>query len=101
MLPGVVKKLASRVAANYEVLMRADDIRKVHQAVPFRPFSLVLAGRRAFRVPHHDFLSIAPKGTALCLWAQDGGVGSYLDPMLVAEIRMDANGAKRSKRRRG
>ena len=80
--------------------MRADDIRRLHEAVPFQPFSLVLADGRDFHVPHHDFLSIAPKGTALCLWADDGGIGSYLDTALVAEVRMAPNGARHSKRRR-
>ena len=80
--------------------MRADDIRKVQDEVPFRPFSLVLADGRAFRVPHPDFLSISPKGAALSLWAEDGTIGSYFDTSLVAEIRMEGNGAKHSKRRR-
>jgi len=72
----------------------------VYDAIPFQPFSLVLADGRAFRVPHHDFLSIAPKGTALVLWAEDGGIGSILDAALIAEIRMESDGAKHSKRRR-
>jgi hypothetical protein len=81
--------------------MRADDIRKLHDAVPFRPFSLVLADGRAFRVPHPDFLSVSPKGTALSLWAEDGSIGSYLDITLIAEVRMRTSGTKASKRRRG
>ena len=81
--------------------MRADDIRKVQDEVPFHPFSLVLADGRAFRVPHRDFLSISPKGTALSLWAEDGSIGSYFNTALVAEIRMEANGSRHSKRRRG
>jgi hypothetical protein len=79
--------------------MRADDIRKLRDAVPFRPFSLVLADGRAFPVPHPDFLSVAPKGTDISLWAEDGTIGSYLDSALVAEVRMHANG-RHSKRRR-
>ncbi len=81
--------------------MRAEDIRKVHDAVPFKPFSLVLADGRAFRVPHPDFLSVSPKGTALSLWDEDGTIGAYLDTALVAELRMEAPGTRRSKRRRG
>jgi hypothetical protein len=81
--------------------MRADDIRKLQDAVPFRPFSLVLADGRAFRVPHPDFLSVSPKGTALSLWDEDGSIGNYLDIALVAEIRMRASSTRRSKRRRG
>lgn len=75
--------------------MKAEDIRTVHDAVPFRPFNLVLADGRAFRVPHPDFLSISPKGTALALWEEDGGIGSYLDTALITEIRLEAKGSKR------
>jgi hypothetical protein len=74
--------------------VKVEDIRRLHEAVPFHPFSLVLADGRAFRAPHHDFLSLAPKGTAIVLWAEDGGVGSYLDSALIAEFRMEANGSK-------
>ena len=80
--------------------MKAEDIRKLRDTVPFRPFSLVLADGRALPVPHPDFLSVAPKGTDLSLWAEDGTIGSYLDSALVAEVRMEAVGARRSKRRR-
>ena len=76
--------------------MKADDLRKVGEAVPFRPFDIVLADGRAFPIPHPDFLSISPKGRALMLWAKDGGIGSILDPALIAEVRMTrANGSKR------
>lgn len=78
--------------------MRADDLRKVREAVPFQPFDIVLADGRAFGIPHPDFISIAPKGSALMLWAPDGGVGSILDPALIAEVRMTpANGRKRGR----
>ena len=80
--------------------MRADDFRRLRDEVPFRPFRLVLADGRDFRVPHPDFLSISPKGTALSLWAEDGSIGSYLDTALVAEVRMDASGNRHPKRRR-
>ena len=80
--------------------MKADDLRKLHGSVPFQPFSLILADGRSFHVPHPDFFSIAPKGTALVLWGDDGGIGSYLDPALIAEVRMDANGGSKSAKRR-
>lgn len=80
--------------------MHTEDIRRLHGATPFKPFSLVLADGRLFHVPHADFLSIAPKGTALALWAEDGHIGGYLDSALIAEIRMDGNGSKSAKRRK-
>ena len=79
--------------------MRVDELRRLHDAVPFQPFQLVLADGRAFPVPHPDFLSIAPKGTALALWAEDGGIGAYLDPNLIAEVRMDAGKSAKKRKR--
>ena len=79
--------------------MKAEDIRRVHEAFPFRPFSLVLADGRAFRVPHSDFLSVSPKGGALFLWAEDGGIGGILDTALIAEVRFKANGTRHPKHR--
>jgi hypothetical protein len=78
--------------------MKAEDIRKMQEAVPFRPFSLVLADGRAFPVPHPDFLSISPKGTALSLWAEDGSIECILDTPLVAEIRFRTTGKRSPKR---
>jgi hypothetical protein len=79
--------------------MKAEAIRKLHHAEPFQPFSLVLADGRSFHVPHPDFISVSPKGTALSLWAEDGTIGGYLDSALIAEIRMDASASKKTKRR--
>ena len=95
------KAVAAIREVNMKTAMRAEDIRKVQDAVPFRRFSLVLADGRAFPVPDPDFLSVSPKGTALSLWDKDGSIGSYLDTALVAGIRLDTNGTKHSKRRRG
>lgn len=81
--------------------MKVEDIRGVRDAAPFQPFSLVLADGRSFLVPHHDFLSLAPKGTALVLWTDDGHISSILDAALIAEIRMETNGTSRSKKRPG
>lgn len=76
--------------------MRADDLRTVREAIPFRAFDIVLADGRAFPIPHPDFLSITPKGSSLVLWAKDGSIGSILDATLIAELRMaPANGSKR------
>jgi hypothetical protein len=80
--------------------MRLEDIRSAHDALPFQPFSLVLADGRAFRIPHPDFLSMGPKGTALVFWTEEGHIGSILDAALIAEIRMETNGTRRPKRRK-
>jgi hypothetical protein len=78
--------------------MKADDLRALQHAVPFQAFSLALADGRSFDVPHPDFISVAPKGTAVALWDKDGNIGGYLDSALIAEVRIAQAG--RTPRRR-
>jgi len=80
--------------------MRAEDLRKLHDAVPFRPYILVLADGREFPVPHPDFANISPKGTAVSLWDEDGSIGAYLDINLVTEVRTKTRAKRASKKRK-
>jgi hypothetical protein len=42
--------------------MTANRIRKLLHAVPFAPFKIHLPGGEKLRVPHPDFMSVAPSG---------------------------------------
>ena len=42
--------------------MTANRIRELLHAVPFRPFKIHLSSGTKIRVPHSDFMSIAPSG---------------------------------------
>ena len=79
--------------------MVIQPIRAFNHASPFRPYEIRMASGERYRVPHPDFLSVSPKGTALSLWDEDGSIGAYLETALV-EVRMNARGSRRSKRRR-
>lgn len=42
--------------------MTANRIRELLHALPFTPFKIQLPGGKKIRVPHPDFMSIAPSG---------------------------------------
>ena len=79
--------------------MQPEELLQRLRQRPFEPFAVRLADGRAFPVPHPDFLSIAPRGTDLALWAEDGGIGGYLDAALIAEVRTEEPKRGSSKRR--
>ncbi|MBI4027225.1 MAG: hypothetical protein HY360_19730 [Verrucomicrobia bacterium] len=69
--------------------MTAEELRRIHQSQPFRPFRLRLADGRGFQIPHFEFLSFSPTGRDLAVWHEDGSC-SILDVRLVAEIEIPA-----------
>ena len=69
--------------------MRAEEIRKVQRAQPFRPFTMHLADGREFTVVHPDFLWINRTGR-LALVEDLAGNGEMIDPMLVVSLSVPA-----------
>ena len=43
--------------------MVIEAIRELNRSVPFHPYSIRLTGGTVHRVPHADFIAVAPKGT--------------------------------------
>ena len=43
--------------------MLIEAIREFNRAVPFRPYEIRTNGGERLRVPHPDFILVAPKGT--------------------------------------
>ena len=66
--------------------MDADQIFELLHATPFRPFTIVLPSDRVIRVPHPDFVSIAPNRRTLIVWKAHGG-GQILDVDSIVELR--------------
>jgi hypothetical protein len=59
-------------------------LRELWRTTPFRPFTIFLADKRKYQVPHPDFLSISPKGTEMIVWDKDGDM-HFLSPLLIVE----------------
>ena len=72
--------------------MRIDAIEEALQATPFVAFRIVLPSDRSLRVPHSEFVSIAPNRKWMLVWNKRGG-WSLIDPALV--VQLSFNGTKR------
>ena len=66
--------------------MTIQQFDNAHRARPFRPFTLYMADRRSFPVPHPEFLSRSPSGRTIIVHAADDSY-SVLDLLLLTEIQ--------------
>ena len=69
--------------------MTVEQLRNVHQANPFRPFTIHMGDGRAFLVRHRDFLSRSPSGRTVVVH-QDDESFSVLDLLLMTELEVHA-----------
>ena len=65
-----------------------EQLRKIHQSVPFRPFRIHLADGRSFHVPHRDLLSHSPIGRTVIVYGPDDGF-DVLDLLLVTDLEVE------------
>ncbi len=73
--------------------MTIEQLRNVHQARPFRPFTIHLADGRSFYIPHNDFLSHSPKGRTLIVYGKRDSF-DILDLLLVSGIEVHDSNAE-------
>jgi hypothetical protein len=69
--------------------MTVEQLRNIHRAAPFRPFTIHMGDGRAFLVRHPDFLSHSPSGRTVIVH-QDDESFSVLDLLLVTELEVHA-----------
>lgn len=69
--------------------MTVEQLRNVHRAQPFRPFTIHMGDGRAFFVRHPDFLSHSPSGRTVVVH-QDYESFSVSDLLLVTELEVHA-----------
>jgi hypothetical protein len=69
--------------------MTLEQLRNVHHARPFRPFTIHMGDGRAFLVRHPDFLSHSPSGRTVIVHQDDENF-SILDLLLVTELEVHA-----------
>lgn len=62
--------------------MKAETLRQLIEANPFKPFAVNLADGRALEVPHRDFISISPNARMLTIWDRNDTC-DLIDLMLV------------------
>lgn len=79
--------------------MTIEQIRKMHQAQPFKPFDIHMGDGRSVPVEHPEVLAITPSGRTIGVGLADGTV-EIIDLLLVTSIKPRANGAVRRGRSR-
>jgi hypothetical protein len=67
--------------------MTIEQLRTVHQARPFRPFTIHMADGRALHVPHGEFLSHSATGRTVVVHHADESF-SVVDLLPVNEIEV-------------
>jgi hypothetical protein len=68
-------------------VMTVEQLKNVHAARPFRPFTVHMGDGRSFRVEHPDFLSRSQSGLTIIVHQPDESY-SVLDMLLVAEFEV-------------
>jgi hypothetical protein len=72
--------------------MTIEQLRAVHQAQPFQPFTICLADGTSYHVPHRDFLSHSPSGRTVIVYHPDDSF-SIVDLLLVTELKVNGSAA--------
>ncbi len=67
--------------------MTVEQLKNVHGAKPFRPFTVHMGDGRSFRVDHPEFLLRSPSGRTIVVHQPDDSF-SVLDLLLVTELEV-------------
>ena len=67
--------------------MTIEQLRNVHQARPYRPFTIHMADGRALHVPHSEFLSHSASGRTVIVYHDDEKF-RIVDLLLVNEVEV-------------
>ncbi len=69
--------------------MTVEQLKAVHSARPFRPFTIHMGDGRSFRVDHPEFLARSPSGRTIIVHQSDDSF-SVLDMLLMTELEVHA-----------
>ena len=69
------------------MVMTIEQLRNIHRATPFRPFTIHMGDGRTFLVKGRDFLSHSPSGRTVIVHVDDDNF-SILDLLLMTEIEV-------------
>ena len=68
--------------------MRAEDIKKVREEAPFKPFTVFLSDQRRFEIRHPDFIWVVPGGRTIGI-ADQNGLVDWIDVVHVTGIKRE------------
>jgi|HubBroStandDraft_4_1064222.scaffolds.fasta_scaffold1654871_1 hypothetical protein len=72
--------------------MTIEQLRRLHQAQPFQPFTIRMADGTSYHIPHREFLSQSPIGRTIIVYHPDDSA-SHIDLLLVTELMVDGSPA--------
>ena len=75
--------------------MAPDQVRKVLQAVPFRPFTVEIGGQRRVSVEHTDYAQLSPAGRTLVVFSDDDDAADIIDVFLITSLSLAKTPARR------
>ena len=78
--------------------MTIDQLREVHRARPFQPFTMQLADGNEVSVPHPEFIWFHPKNARTVIVGLPNGAFKIIDLLLVASIEVGNAKPRRRKR---
>jgi hypothetical protein len=65
--------------------MTTEQVRRAHQAAPFKPFTIHLADGRTFTVHHPELMMLSPGGRTVVLAVSDEAF-EIIDLLLVTSL---------------
>lgn len=78
--------------------MTFEEIRKLHQAAPFRPFEIILENGRRVRVNHPEFMALSPDEDVIVVFEEEGHL--TIDVPLIVALKEFRNGTAPRRRKR-
>ena len=80
--------------------MKADEIRELLHARPFRPFVIHVADGGRLLVKHEDFVALSPTGRTMLVYGHGtGDKYQIVDVVMVTRLETAArNGARKSRK---
>jgi hypothetical protein len=82
----------------YYVPVKIDEIRKLYNAAPFKPFEIVLTNGQHVPVEHPEFMALSPTGRTIVVFEPDGHL--TIDVPLIIATKAFENGSGRARRKR-
>jgi hypothetical protein len=80
--------------------VKADEVRKLLHAEPFRPFAIYIADGGRLPVKHQDFVALAPSGRELIVYRHNQPDDyQVVDVMMVTQLEVTSrNGARKHRK---
>jgi hypothetical protein len=72
--------------------MTMEQLRKLYDGRPFRPFIIHLADGREIPVHHREYMAIGPQGRTFVVYQPDESL-NIIDLYLVTDLEVRPNGA--------